>query len=152
MNEKMHKREKPVLRIELPGIKPIRSGKVRDIFDLGDSLLLVASDRVSAFDVVLPTGIPEKGKYLTQISLFWFKQMEDIIPNHLISADVNDFPAVCQPGREMLNGSSMLVKKAKTLPGECIVRGYISGSGWKEYKKNGTVCGISLPKGIVESS
>ena len=144
--------EKPVLRIELPGIKPIRSGKVRDIFDLGDNLLLVASDRVSAFDVVLPTGIPEKGKILTQVSLFWFKRMEDIIQNHLISADVNDFPAVCQPGREMLNGRSMLVRKAKPLPVECIVRGYISGSGWKEYKKNGTVCGIRLPEGMIESS
>ena len=144
--------KKPVLRIELPGIKPIRSGKVRDIFDLGDNLLLVASDRVSAFDVVLPTGIPEKGKILTQVSLFWFKQMEDIIQNHLISADVNDFPAVCQPGREMLKGRSMLVRKAKPLPVECIVRGYISGSGWKEYKKNGTVCGIRLPEGMIESS
>jgi len=148
----MHKMEKPVLRIELPGIKPIRSGKVRDIFDLGDSLLLVASDRVSAFDVVLPTGIPEKGKYLTQISLFWFKQMEDIIPNHLISADVEDFPAVCQPGRELLKGRSMLVKKAKPLPVECIVRGYISGSGWKEYKNKSTVCGIRLQEGLIESS
>ena len=143
---------KPVLKIELPGIRPLRSGKVRDIFDLGDNLLLVASDRVSAFDVVLPTGIPEKGKILTQVSLFWFKQMEDIIQNHLISADVNDFPAVCQPGREMLNGRSMLVKKAKPLPVECIVRGYISGSGWKEYKKDGTVCGIRLPEGMMESS
>src|SRR3989337_4321866 len=94
---------KPVLKIELPGIRPLRSGKVRDIFDLGDSLLVVASDRVSAFDVVLPTGIPEKGKYLTQISLFWFKQMEDIIPNHRISATVEAFPAVCQPGRESPN-------------------------------------------------
>ncbi len=144
--------EKPVLRIELPGIKPSRSGKVRDIFDLGDKLLLVASDRVSAFDVVLPTGIPDKGKILTQVSLYWFKQMEDIIQNHLISADVKDYPAVCQPGRDMLNGRSMLVHKAKPLPVECIVRGYISGSGWKEYKKNGTVCGISLPEGINESS
>src|SRR4030066_1346786 len=152
VNRKRHNMEKPVLRIELPGIKPIRSGKVRDIFDLGDNLLLVASDRVSAFDVVLPTGIPEKGKILTQVSLFWFNQMEDIIQNHLISADVNDFPAVCQPGREILDGRSMLVKKAKPLPVECIVRGYISGSGWKEYQKSGTVSGISLPKGIVESS
>lgn len=144
--------EKPVLRIELPGIKPIRSGKVRDIFDLGDNLLLVASDRVSAFDVVLPTGIPGKGKILTQVSLFWFRQMEDIIQNHLISADVNDFPAVCQPGREMLKDRSMLVRKAKPLPVECIVRGYISGSGWKEYNKNSTVCGIKLPEGMTESS
>lgn len=148
----MHKIEKPVLKVELPGISPSRSGKVRDIFDLGDNLLLVASDRVSAFDVVLPTGIPEKGKILTQISLFWFKQVEDIIQNHLISADVKDFPAVCQPGGEMLNGRSMLVRKAKPLPVECIVRGYISGSGWKEYKKNGTVCGIKLPEGLIESS
>ncbi len=148
----MYSRVKPVLKIELPGIRPLRSGKVRDIFDLGENLLLVASDRVSAFDVVLPTGIPEKGKILTQISLFWFKQMEDIIPNHLISTDVNDFPAVCQPGRELLNGRSMLVRKAKPLPVECIVRGYISGSGWKEYKKSNTVCGIKLPEGLLESS
>jgi len=144
--------EKPVLRIELPGIKPIRSGKVRDIFDLGDNLLLVASDRVSAFDVVLPTGIPEKGKILTQVSLFWFKQMEDIIQNHLISADVEDFPAVCQPGRELLKGRSMLVRKAKPLPVECIVRGYLSGSGWKEYQKTGMISGIRLPEGLLESS
>src|SRR4030067_2006839 len=152
MNRRMHKIETPVLKLDLPGIRPLRSGKVRDILDLGDNLLLVASDRVSAFDVVLPTGIPEKGKILTQVSLFWFNQMEDIIQNHLISADVNDFPAVCQPGREMLNGRSMLVKKAKPLPVECIVRGYISGSGWKEYKKDGTVCGIKLPEGLIESS
>ena len=148
----MHQIEKPVLKVELPGIKPIRSGKVRDIFDLGDHLLLVASDRVSAFDVVLPNGIPGKGKILTQISLFWFKHMADIIPNHLVSADVKDFPAVCLPGKELLEGRSMLVKKAKPLPVECIVRGYISGSGWKEYKKNGTVCGIKLPVGLLESS
>ncbi len=148
----MQDTQKPVLRIEIPGIKPVRSGKVRDIFDLGESLLLVASDRVSAFDVVLPTGIPEKGKILTRISLFWFRQMEDIIQNHLISANVEDFPAVCQPGREILEGRSMLVRKAKPLPVECIVRGYISGSGWKEYKNNKTVCGIRLSEGLFESS
>ena len=108
---------------------------MRDIFDLGDYLLLVASDRVSAFDVVLPNGIPGKGKILTQISLFWFKHMADIIPNHLVSADVKNFPAACLPGKELLEGRSMLVKKAQPLPVECIVRGYISGSGWKEYKK-----------------
>ena len=124
---------------------------MRDIFDLGDYLLLVASDRVSAFDVVLPNGIPGKGKILTQISLFWFKHMADIIPNHLVSADVKNFPAACLPGKELLEGRSMLVKKAQPLPVECIVRGYISGSGWKEYK-NGTVCGIKLPVGLLESS
>ena len=144
--------EKPVLKVELPGIKPIRSGKVRDIFDLGDHLLLVASDRVSAFDVVLPNGIPGKGKILTQISLFWFKHMADIIPNHLVSADVKNFPAVCQQGKELLEGRSMLVKKAQPLPVECIVRGYLSGSGWKEYKETSTVCGIKLPEGLLESS
>src|SRR3990167_3277393 len=144
--------EKAILKVEIPGIKPLRSGKVRDIFDLGDHLLLVASDRVSAFDVVLPNGIPGKGKILTQISLFWFKHMADIIPNHLVSADVKNFPAVCQQGKELLEGRSMLVKKAQPLPVECIVRGYLSGSGWKEYKKNGTVCGIKLPAGLLESS
>ena len=144
--------EKPILKVELSGIKPLRSGKVRDIFDLGDYLLLVASDRVSAFDVVLPNGIPGKGKVLTQISLYWFKQMEKIIPNHLVSAVVKDFPSVCQSGKEILDGRSMLVKKAEPLPVECIVRGYLSGSGWKEYKKNGTVCGIELPSGLIESS
>ncbi|MBI5193018.1 MAG: phosphoribosylaminoimidazolesuccinocarboxamide synthase [Nitrospirae bacterium] len=141
-----------ILKIEIPGIKPLRSGKVRDIFDLGDSLLLVASDRVSAFDVVLPTGIPGKGKLLTQISVFWFNVMKEIIPNHLISADVKDFPAVCRPAGETLEGRSMLVKKAKPMPVECIVRGYLSGSGWKEYKKSGTVCSIKLPVGLIESA
>ena len=149
---RIHKIEKPVLKVELPGIRPLRGGKVRDIFDLEDNLLLVASDRVSAFDVVLPTGIPEKGKILTQISLFWFKQMEDIIPNHLVSADVRDFPPVCQAGKDLLEGRSMLVKKATPLPVECIVRGYLSGSGWKEYKETSTVCGIKLPEGLLESS
>ncbi|MDD5435135.1 MAG: phosphoribosylaminoimidazolesuccinocarboxamide synthase [Nitrospira sp.] len=147
-----NKIEKPILKVEIPGIKPLRSGKVRDIFDLGDSLLLVASDRVSAFDVVLPNGVPGKGKLLTQISVFWFNVIKEIIPNHLISADVKDFPAVCQPAREILEGRSMLVKKAKPMPVECIVRGYLSGSGWKEYKKSGTVCGIKLPEGLIESA
>src|SRR3989338_1344816 len=143
--------EKAILKIEIPGIKPLRSGKVRDIFDLGDYLLLVASDRISAFDVILPNGIPGKGKILTQISAYWFKQTENIIPNHLVSVNVKDFPDFCQSAGDMLEGRSMLVKKAKPLPVECIVRGYISGSGWKEYKKNGTVCGIKLPFGLTES-
>src|SRR4030067_3815917 len=144
--------EKIVLKTEIPGIKPIRRGKVRDIFDLGDYLLLVASDRVSAFDVVLQNGIPGKGKVLTQISLYWFKQMEKIIPNHLVSAVVKDFPSVCQSDKEILDGRSMLVKKAEPLPVECIVRGYLSGSAWKEYKKSGTVSGIKLPSGLSEGS
>ena len=152
MNKRIDQIEKQVLKAELPGIKPIRSGKVRDIFDLGNHLLLVASDRISAFDVVLPNGIPGKGKILTQISLYWFKQMEDIIPNHLVSADVRDFPPVCQAGKDLLEGRSMLVKKATPLPVECIVRGYLSGSGWKEYKETSTVCGIKLPEGLLESS
>ena len=143
--------EKAILKIEIPGIKPLRSGKVRDIFDLGDYLLLVASDRISAFDVVLPNGIPGKGKILTQISAYWFKQTENVISNHLVSIDVRDFPEICQPSRNMLEGRSMLVKKATPLPVECIVRGYISGSGWKEYKNSGTVCGIKLPSGLRES-
>ncbi len=144
--------EKTVLKVEIPGIKVLRSGKVRDIFDLDKHLLLVATDRVSAFDVVLPNGIPGKGRILTQISAYWFKEMEGIIPNHLISIDVEDFPAVCQPVKETLRDRSMLVKKAKPLPVECIVRGYISGSGWKEYKKNGAVCGIKLPDNLLESA
>lgn len=112
----------------------------------------MATDRVSAFDVVLPNGIPGKGKVLTKISAYWFKEMGDIIPNHLVSVNVGDFPPVCQPASEILEGRSMLVRKAKPLPVECIVRGYLSGSGWKEYKQNGTVSGIRLPAGLVESS
>ncbi len=141
-----------ILKIELPGIKPLRSGKVRDIFDLGDYLLLVASDRVSAFDVVLPNGIPGKGKVLTQTSVHWFNIMKEVIANHLISSDVKDFPAVCHSAKDVLEGRSMLVKKAKPMPVECIVRGYLSGSGWKEYKKSNTVCGIELPGGLSESA
>lgn len=136
----------------MPDIKFLRSGKVRDIYDLGDSLLLIASDRVSAFDVVLPNGIPGKGKILTQISIFWFRQMEDIIKNHLIATNVEDYPPQCRKYREQLEGRSMLVRKAKQLPLECIVRGYLSGSGWKEYQKTGSVCGIKLPEGLKESS
>lgn len=147
---------KVILQAEIPGLKPLRRGKVRDIFDLGDYLLLVATDRVSAFDVVLPNGIPGKGSVLTRISTYWFKEMESIIPNHLVSTHIADFPPGCQTlvwgARETLEGRIMLVKKAKPLPVECIVRGYISGSGWKEYKKSGTVCGIKLPEGLIESA
>lgn len=141
-----------VLKTDMPDINFIRRGKVRDIYDLGDSLILIASDRISAFDVVLPNGIPGKGKILTQISVYWFSQMEDIIDNHLIATNVNGYPEICHKYREQLEGRSMLVKKAVQLPVECIVRGYLSGSGWKEYKQSGTVCGIRLPSGLKESS
>lgn len=141
-----------VLKTEFPDIKLLRRGKVRDIYDLGENLLLVASDRVSAFDVVLPNGIPDKGRVLTLISVYWFKVMEEIITNHLIATDVKDFPAICQKYADQLEGRSMFVKKASPMPVECIVRGYLAGSGWKEYKEKGTVCGIKLKAGLVESS
>lgn len=144
--------EKVILETEMPDVKFLRKGKVRDIYELGDSLLLVASDRVSAFDVVLPNGIPGKGKLLTQISIFWFRQMEDIICNHIIATEVDKYPAACHKYREQLEGRSMMVIKAVPMPVECIVRGYLSGSGWKEYNKSGTVCGIELPHGLAESS
>jgi len=144
--------EKVILKTEFPDMPLVRRGKVRDIYDLDEYLLLIASDRISAFDVILPNGIPGKGKILTQISAYWFSQMEDIVPNHLISTDVKDFPAVCQKYADILEGRCMLVKKSKPMPVECIVRGYLSGSGWKEYKEKGKVCGISLPKGLLESS
>ncbi len=141
----------PVLTTDMPDITLSRRGKVRDIYDLGDSLLLVATDRISAFDVVLPSGIPGKGKVLTQISLYWFKEMKDIIANHLISADVNDYPEQCRKYHDQLAERSMLVKKAQQIPVECIVRGYLSGSGWKEYQSTGMVCGLKLPEGMKES-
>ena len=144
--------EKVILQTKLNDIKLLRRGKVRDIYDLGEYLLLVASDRVSAFDVVLPNGIPGKGRILTQISIFWFNEMTDIVSNHLIATDVKDFPAVCHKYADQLEGRSMLVKKSKPLPVECIVRGYLSGSGWKEYKEKGTVCGIKLKNDLLESA
>ncbi|TNF53506.1 phosphoribosylaminoimidazolesuccinocarboxamide synthase [bacterium] len=141
-----------ILQTELPDVGKPRRGKVRDIYDLGEHLLLVVTDRVSAFDVVLPNGIPMKGKVLTAISVFWFKRMEDIIKNHIVAVDVRDFPRKLQKYREVLEGRSLLVKKATVLPVECIVRGYLSGSGWKSYQKDSTVCGINLPAGLLESS
>ncbi len=144
--------EKMILKTDMPDITFLRSGKVRDIYDLDDSLLMIASDRISAFDVVLPNGIPGKGKLLTQISIYWFREMEDIIKNHLIATNVDDYPATCHRYREQLEGRSMLVKKAEQIPVECIVRGYLSGSGWKEYQKTGMICGIKLPEGLKESS
>ena len=136
----------------IPGLTLFSRGKVRDIYDLGDKLLLVASDRISAFDVILPTLIPDKGKILTKLSEFWFAVMQDLLPHHLITTKVEEFPAACQPHRAKLEGRSMLVKKSTPAPVECIVRGYLVGSGWKDYQKTGAVCGISLPKGLVEAS
>lgn len=141
----------PVMQTDFPGLNLIARGKVRDIYDLGDALLLVTSDRISAFDVIMNEPIPDKGFVLTQISAFWFRQMEDIVKNHIISTDVADYPAACRPYADVLKGRSMLVKKAKPLPAECIVRGYVSGSGWKDYKATGAICGIQLPPGLLES-
>ncbi|MDD2542090.1 MAG: phosphoribosylaminoimidazolesuccinocarboxamide synthase [Desulfuromonadaceae bacterium] len=142
---------KLVMQTDFPGLNLIARGKVRDIYDLGETLLLVTSDRISAFDVIMNEPIPDKGFVLTQISAFWFRQMEDIVPNHIISIDVADYPAECQPYAEILEGRSMLVKKAQPLPVECIVRGYVSGSGWKDYKATGAISGIKLPAGLKES-
>lgn len=136
----------------LSGLKLHNRGKVRDIYDLGDKLLLVASDRISAFDVILPTLIPDKGKILTAMSVYWFEVIKDIIPNHLITTDVEKFPAACQPHKAQLEGRTMLVKKSTPAPVECIVRGYLVGSGWKDYQQTGAVCGIPLPQGLVEAA
>jgi len=141
-----------VLETNLAGLQPPKRGKVRDIYDLGDTLLIVATDRISAFDVVLPNAVPEKGRVLTQISKFWFSQTETIVQNHLLSTDVRDYPALCKPHAAILEGRSMLVRKSKPLPVECIVRGYLTGSGLKEYKAVGSVSGIKLPDGLTEAS
>lgn len=140
-----------ITETKFPGLQFVKRGKVRDIYDVGEYLLFVATDRLSAFDVVMPQGIPLKGKVLTQISAFWFDQTKDIIQNHVISTNVDDFPNVCAPYKEQLRGRSMLVKKTQPLSVECIVRGYISGSGWVDYLQTGSICGIALPKGLVES-
>src|SRR6201994_797734 len=133
------------------GIAPAARGKVRDIYDLGDKLLIVASDRLSAFDVVLPTGIPDKGRVLTQLSLFWFDLLRDIVPNHLVTANVKEFPVSLRPYTKELEGRSMLVNRARMFSAECVVRGYLSGSGWKDYTRTGQICGIPLPSGLRES-
>lgn len=140
-----------LFQTELPELQLLQRGKVRDIYDMGENLLMVASDRLSAFDVVMPNPVPEKGKVLTQISGFWFEMMAPLVPNHLISNDVADYPSECRQYADQLRGRSMLVKKAEPLAIECIVRGYISGSGWKSYKKDRSVCGIPLPDGLRES-
>ena len=141
-----------VLQTNIPGAPAPKRGKVRDIYDLGDKLLIVVTDRISAFDVIMPNGIPDKGVVLNQISLYWFKQVEGIIPNHILSTDISILPEPFQKAKDQLINRSMIVKKAKPLPAECIVRGYLTGSGLKEYQKTGKVCGLELPKGLVESS
>lgn len=140
-----------VLQPDLNGLTKIASGKVRDLYSVGDDLLLVASDRISAFDHVLGSGIPGKGKVLTQLSLFWFELLEHVVPNHLIQSEVDAFPFELAPYREQLRDRSMLVKRAQMFPVECVVRGYLSGSGWKDYQATGELCGIPLPKGLRES-
>ena len=141
----------PLLETRLSGLAPHRQGKVRDIFDLDDSLVMVATDRISAFDYVLGSGIPDKGKVLTQLSAFWFGKTGAIVPNHLLTTDVREYPAAMQKHAEILTGRSMLVRKTNPVPIECVARGYLSGSGWKEYQANGAVCGIALPKHLRES-
>jgi phosphoribosylaminoimidazole-succinocarboxamide synthase len=151
-NKTPFQRNPIVMTTEFPELPPPRRGKVRDIYDLGNSLLIVATDRISAFDVVLPNGIPNKGKVLTQISRFWFNKTRDIIANHLISTEVGDYPEILRNYRDILLERSMLVKKAIPLPVECIVRGYLSGSGWKDYQRSSSICGIQLPPGLHESA
>ena len=141
----------PLLQTELPGLRLLGRGKVRDNYDLGDALLIVSSDRISAFDHILPNGIPEKGKVLNQISLFWFELTSGIVPNHLKEHRVEHFPAPLRPFAEILRGRAVVVKRLEMLPVECVVRGYLAGSGYKEYKSTGTVCGIKLPPGLRES-
>src|SRR5210317_608 len=141
----------PIIRTEFKNLELIHRGKVRDLYQVENKLLMVATDRISAFDVVMDDPIPNKGKVLTELSLFWFDFLGDILPNHLITADVDKYPSVCQPYLEELRGRSMLVKKAEPLPIECIVRGYLSGSFWKAYQKDTNVCGFALPPGMIES-
>jgi phosphoribosylaminoimidazole-succinocarboxamide synthase len=141
----------PLVETKLDGLPLVRRGKVRDVYEIGDRLLLIATDRISAFDYVLGSGIPDKGRVLTQLSAFWFERTRDIVPNHLIAVDVARFPAPLQPHGEELAGRSMLARRTTPIPVECVARGYISGSGWKDYKATGEVCGIRLPDGLRES-
>ena len=142
----------PILRIDLPGVPLFRRGKVRDTFDLGDRLLMVSSDRVSAFDVIMPNGIPGKGRVLTQLSTFWVARTTGIVRNHLVATDPADFPAELQPHADLLRGRAVLVRKAERVDIECVVRGYLAGSAWVEYQRDGTVCGQPLPPGLTESA
>ena len=143
--------ESLVLETHLEGLTLARRGKVRDVYDLGDRLLIVATDRISAFDYILGSGIPDKGKVLTQLSAFWFDRVADLVPHHLLSVDVDEFPAVTRPHRDILRGRSMLVRKTDPLPVECVARGFLSGSGWKDYQRTGAVCGVALPAGLRDS-
>jgi len=140
-----------VSQTDFPGLKLSKRGKVRDMYDLGEHLLMVATDRISAFDVVMLDPIPDKGIILTQISLFWFEMMKSVVANHVVTGDVDEFPKICRPYAASLKGRSLLVKKAVPLPIECVARGYISGSGWSSYRQSGEVCGIRLPPGLKES-
>ncbi|MGD0277187.1 MAG: phosphoribosylaminoimidazolesuccinocarboxamide synthase [Syntrophales bacterium] len=140
-----------LIKTEFTSMNLVSRGKVRDIYDLGTHLLIVTSDRISAFDVVMPNPVPGKGKILNSMSVFWFKKMADLVPNHMISTNPDDYPEACRPYHEVLKGRSMLVKKARALPLECIIRGYLSGSGWKDYQADESVSGIKLPKGLRES-
>ena len=142
----------PLLNLDLPGIKKLKSGKVREIFDLGDAFLLVATDRISAFDCIMPNGIPRKGEVLTQLSHFWFERFTSLIPNHLLARAADPLPASLKPFASQVSRRSMIVKKAAPLAIECVVRGYLAGSGWKEYRQSQTVCGIKLPAGLQECS
>jgi phosphoribosylaminoimidazole-succinocarboxamide synthase len=141
-----------VVQTDFPELTLLSRGKVRDMYDLGDTLLMVSTDRISAFDVVMAEGIPDKGRILTRLTEFWLSKIGDVVPTHFITADVNEFPDACRKYADILAGRSMLVHKAAPLPVECIVRGYLSGSGWNEYRQTGAVCGIALPEGLRESS
>jgi phosphoribosylaminoimidazole-succinocarboxamide synthase len=141
----------PLIETRLNGLVPQRRGKVRDVFDLGDTLLMVATDRISAFDYVLGSGIPDKGKVLTQLSVFWFERTSGLVPNHLLTTDVRQYPDEFRRHADVLTGRSMLVRKTTPVPVECVARGYLSGSGWKEYQATGAVCGVPLPPGLRES-
>jgi len=142
----------PLLDTVFPTLTLQRRGKVRDVYALGEHLLIVATDRISAFDYVLGSGIPDKGRVLTQMSAFWFEQLADVVPNHLVSVDAADFPASARPYADVLRGRSMLVRRTEPLPVECVARGYLSGSGWKDYSETGAVCGVVLPPGLTESA
>jgi phosphoribosylaminoimidazole-succinocarboxamide synthase len=143
--------EQIILETSLPGVERFSQGKVRDVYTVGDRLLIVATDRISAFDCVLPTGIPDKGRVLTQMSVFWFDFLRDVTNTHFLTANVDEYPPELRQYRDQLAGRSMLVKRAEMVPIECVARGYLAGSGWKEYRAAGTVCGIALPKGLRES-
>jgi len=141
----------PIFETQLPGIPLLARGKVRDVYSAGEHLVIVATDRLSAFDYVLPSPIPDKGRVLTELTIFWLELLRDVTPNHFVSADTRDFPTEFQPFRDQLQGRSMLVRRAKMVEVECVARGYVSGSGWKEYKRDGKICGIPLPAGLRES-